>query len=506
MICSEDNAIMERYNLALDLFHKGGYDEAQIILAELVLENQVWLRPLLLQAYIFRAMKCPVQEMQSLQKLLARGKALINHGKGDNDMLAEAWSLLGEVFVKLGECRLAVEAFLQSSALECDLRKKREEYSNGIFSANYCEDVSDGEWQELYRGYRQLLKDIVPQKLSLPHRHDKIRVGYLSGDVRSHPVADFLRPLLEYHNSEKFFAYLYQANACGDNITQVLQKWADCVQIVSDMTDREIAEKIVADEIDVLIDLSGHTKGNRLPVLAYHPAPVILSGIGYFNSLGMEIDGFLSDVHCSPSAEHPSFSEKLLRLPYTHFCYSPFQPFPEVAKKMAWEKNGYITFGCFNNFSKVNDEQLKIWDRIMRLCPQSHLLLKHQLFDSAEGRAWTIERMKRLGLSVDRVEMRGFSADYLSEYYDVDIALDTFPYTGGVTTLEAMFMGVPVVSRYGSRHGTRFGLSFCAMQVYLSWQRAMLKAMYRGRQAWLLIRNYLYCCIEICVACCNYHH
>lgn len=460
MIDSDDNAAMEQYNRALDLFRTGEYDGAQAILAELVQANRVWLRPLLLQAYVFRALKNPVQEMQSLQELLARGKALADPGRGDTDMLADAWSLLGEVLVKLGECRLAVEAFLQSSALERDLQKKREEYSNAIFAANYCGDISDEKWQDLYKGYRKLLQDIVPQRLPLPYRHDRFRVGYLSGDVRRHPVADFLRPLLEYHDKERFQIYLYQTNMHGDDITQRLQGWADCIRVVSGMADEEIAGQIAADEIDVLVDLSGHTKGNRLPVLAYRPAAVILSGIGYFNSLGLAIDGFLSDVHCSPLAEQPAFSEKLLRLPHTHFCYKPFRHFPDVADKMAWQRNGYITFGCFNNFSKVTDEMLKIWHRIMQACPGSRLLLKHQLFDSAEGRGWTLRRMKGLGFSVGRVELRGFSENYLAEYRDMDIALDTFPYTGGITTLESLYMGVPVVSWYGSRHGTRFGLSF----------------------------------------------
>ena len=456
--------LYQLYDEAYAFYNSKCYYQALEVLARLRQRNSVWLRPVLLQAYIMRAMQCPVQEMEMLQQLLAQGERLPVLSESDEDILAESWSLLGEVLVKLGECRLAVDAFLQSSALERDWQKKCEEYSNGIFAANYSSGISYESWQALYAGYRALLQGIVPLKLTAlengSYGHGKIRVGYLSADLVRHPVAYFLYPLLEHFDRGSFQVYLYRVNPAADRVTEQLQSFADCTRVVSGLGCREIAEQIARDEIDVLVDLSGHTKDNRLPVLAYRPAPVILSGIGYFNSLGMDIDGFLSDVYCSPAEGHPAFVERLLRLPHTHFCYHPLNEFPVIAGKMAWERNGYITFGCFNNFSKVTDEMLMAWGRILQACAGSRLLLKHKLFDSAEGREWTVQRMKRLGLPVERIELRGFSLVYLQEYYDIDIALDTFPYTGGLTTMEALYMGVPVVSRYGSRHGTRFGLSF----------------------------------------------
>ena len=455
------------YDRALALYHNNEQVQALAVLDEVQMLIPEWLRPLLLRAYILRTMSCPVQEMNVLQDLLVRAGERKQQSESDNDMVTEAWSLLGEVLVKLGECRLAVDAFLQSSRMERDIRKKREEYSNAIFAANYCNGLSDAEWQELYAGYRGLLQDIVPLKLPLlengRYGHDKIRIGYLSADLRLHPVAYFLRPLLEFHDRDSFQVFLYKANTEEDCVTEQLQGWADCTRSIANLSDEEAASQIAADEIDILVDLSGHTKDNRLPVLAYKPAPVILSGIGYFNSLGMYTDGFLSDVYCSHQETHPAFTEKLLRLPYTHFCYSQFGKLPAINEEMAWERNGYITFGCFNNFSKVTDEMLLAWGEILRLCPDSRLLLKHKLFDGgagSEGWEWAIERFKKLDLPVARIELRGFSAGYLSEYNDVDIALDTFPYVGGLTTVEALLMGVPVATLYGDRHGMRFGLSF----------------------------------------------
>lgn len=452
------------YNCALKLYQAGIYSEALKILDELQRLAPIWLRPFLLRAYIVRAVDCPVQEMQVLQQLLKQGNDLPQLSAGDTDIMSEAWSMLGEMLVKLGECRLAVDAFLHSSCMERDIKTKREEYSNAIFAANYCSDISDERWQELYAGYRQLLKEIVSLKLSVSedgrYSHKKIRIGYLSADLRRHPVAYFLRPLLEFYDREHFQVFLYRSNVDADGVTEQLQGWADCTRLIADMADEEAALQIASDEIDILVDLSGHTKGNRLPILAYRPAPVILSGIGYFNSLGMYTDGFLSDVYCSPYELHPAFSEKLLRLPDTHFCYSQFEELPALHEQMAWERNGYVTFGCFNNFSKVTDEMLLVWKEILYKCPSSRLLLKHKLFDSEEGRQWTLHRLQKLELPVERVDFRGFSAEYLQEYNDIDIALDTFPYTGGLTTVEALLMGVPVVSMYGDRHGTRFGLSF----------------------------------------------
>lgn len=458
------SAVFSLYDRALALYHNNELVQALAVLDKVQGLASDWLRPLLLQAYILRKMNCPVQEMNALHDLLFRAGDREQQSQSDNDMIAEAWSMLGEVLVKLGECSLAVDAFLQSSRMERDIKKKREEYSNAIFAANYCSDVSDERWQELYAGYRQLLEDIVPLKLSVSeagrYSHEKIRVGYLSADLRSHPVAYFLRPLLEFHDRDSFQVFLYKANTEEDCVTEQLQGWADYTRSIANLSDEGAASQIAADEIDILVDLSGHTKDNRLPVLAYKPAPVILSGIGYFNSLGMDIDGFLSDVYCSPQETHPAFKEKLLKLPNTHFCYSQFEKFPAINEQMAWERNGYVTFGCFNNFSKITDEMLLVWQKILCRCPGSRLLLKHKLFDSEEGRQWVISRMQRLALPVERVELRGFSVGYLQEYNDVDIALDTYPYTGGLTTLEALLMGVPVVTLYGNRHGTRFGLSF----------------------------------------------
>ena len=487
--------MQEQYNKAYELYQAGKNNEALTALQDLLellksAENVLWLRPWLLQCYILRNLDCPVQEMEVLEGLVEKLAESDNLSDGDRQLGAEIYSLLGEVCCRLGECSLAVEAFLQSANWEQDKAQKLIEYSNAIFTTNYCDNISHKRWHKLYDGYRKLLQNIQPLNAK-PKDHQKIRIGYLSGDIRRHPVAYFLRPLLEYTDRERFAVYLYQTNQGQDSLSEKLHGWADCVRMVSGRSHEEIAGCIAEDEIDILVDLSGHTCDNHLPVLAYRPAPVEISAIGYFNSTGLSIDGFLSDKYCSPSSYNADFQEPLLQLPDTHFCYSPDFDYPQISLQSPWQKNGYITFGCYNNFSKVTDELLQVWAQILQQCPQSRLILKHKLFDSVEGRQWTVRRLENLALPVERIELRGFSADYLQQYNDVDIALDTYPYTGGLTTMEALLMGVPVVSRYGSRHGTRFGLSFLSnigldMLAAANWQEYVQKALLLAKNPELL--------------------
>ena len=458
--------LTEIYGEALAAYNAKDYDKALAMADDFLASGIVYSRFLLLKAYIFRDTGRYVQEMEILQELLRIEEQL---GNREKDILATAWSLLGAVCVMLGETEAAVDYILLSADYEQDFATKCNEYSNAIFAANYCENFSAGRWQELYAGYRALLKDIEPVRLQHngDYGHEKLRIGYLSADFVCHPVAYFIRPLLEFCDREKFSIYLYSAGETEDDISAHIFGWADEVRRISKLSYQEAAEMIAADEIDVLVDLSGHTRNNRLPILAYRPAPKILSGIGYFNSLGMDIDGFLSDRYCCYGAEkdgnsyqHAEFFEPLLMLPKTHFCYSMWTPYPRPADELPCVKNGYITFGCFNNFSKVTDAMLKLWRDILQRVPHSRLLLKHKLFDSAEGREWTVKRLQGLGFPVERVDFQAFSKEYLKCYRQVDIALDTFPYAGGLTTVEALMMGVPVVTKYGNRHGTRFGLSF----------------------------------------------
>ena len=451
--------IFEVYQQALACWKQGKLEQAKKMLQEFwQVTGKRSLRGMLLMAYILRDKKEYVSEINILYELFHDFS-----GTEENSLLADAWSVLGSALRMLGESELSVEAFRKSMDLEPNPAQKIIECSNAIFSANAIADVTPDYMQELYALYRNLLAElkIHPYTRRICN-HSRIRVGYLSADFRNHAVGQFIRPLFCHYDNSRFAVYAYSLNVVEDEVTQSLQTCGSVWRSMVDANWEEIAAQIRQDEIDILVDLSGHTAKNALPVFAYQAALVQISGIGYFNSTGIyETTGFLSDVYCAPLTNSPYFTEPLLRLPHSHFCYQPFTHFPEVGQ-LPVERNGYITFGCFNNFSKVTDSMLCVWKQILDAVPKARLLLKHNLFGEQEGREYTLKRLRKLGFPVSRVELRGFSQDYLEQYRDMDIALDTSPYPGGLTTCEALYMGVPVITLIGNRHGARFGYSFLA--------------------------------------------
>lgn len=445
------------YQQAWGLWKEKRFVEAEEYLYSFWRQSEIrTLRGMLLLAYIFRDEQRYVSEIRQLEELLR----VFGHSE-EKDLLADAWSMLGGALRQLGENELSVRAFLQAMELESKPEQKLVECSNAIFVSNAIDGITAPRMDALYAVYQGLLNGLHVRPYNKPcWNHACIRVGYLSGDLHNHPVAQFVRPLLLDYDPRQFRVYVYQLDCMCDEITQQLKRGGAVWKMVNALSFAELAAQIRSDEIDVLFDLSGHTAGNVLPVFAWKPALVQISGIGYFNSTGIfETRGFLSDRYCSPESESPYFIEPLLRLSHSHFCYQPFNKFPEEGEVPCLRK-GYVTFGCFNNFAKVNDSMLLLWKKILEAVPGAHLLLKHMLFGTAEGREYTIQRFCRLGLPLERIELRGFSNEYLEQYHDIDIALDTSPYPGGLTSCEALYMGVPMVTMTGDRHGARFGYSF----------------------------------------------
>ena len=447
------------YNYALDLYRHGkllqAWDEINNYEKQ---GGKKYLLGGLLKAYILRAQKKYVSEVALIDDLVQKYA-----DSNDAERLADAYSLLGEGLRMLGDAKSAQDAFLQSAHWEPDGQKKLVELSNAIFTANALENLQPQEMEKLYGMYRQGLQDLSVEPYDEPvWQHEKIRVGYLSADWRNHPVGHLVHSLLFDYDERDFVVFVYNLNEHNDSVTKKLRESRTVWREMSGKSPAEIAAQIRVDEIDILVDLGGHTADNALPVLAYKPAKKQVSGIGYFNSTGLKsCDGFLTDIYCSPVDASSYFTERLLRMPHCHFCYQPLMSMPEVSE-LPYFKNNYITFGSFNNFAKVNDKVLAVWRQILEMVPDARLLLKHGLLGSEEGRSYTRQRLINMGMPLERIEMRGFSADYLSQYADMDIALDTFPYTGGVTTCEALYMGVPVVTLKGNRHGANFGYSFLA--------------------------------------------
>lgn len=439
--------VLEIYAAALNEYRNKNYEKSLEILDELKKIAPNWDKAILLEAYIRRDQKLYVTEISLLENFfevvdIAQEKYLV----------ADAYSLFGSALRNLGKSKEAVQFFLTSARLEENSEAVCTEISNAIFAANDVENFTAADFEKLYAEYRKNLAAIQPfEKIS--YNHKKLRVGYLSADFNEHPVMNWAGALIFNHDKKLFDVYCYGAGKDFDAVTEKIKacvNWRD----ISELNDFDAAKIIRADEIDILFDFSGHTSGNRLPILAYKPATVQISGIGYMNSTGLNcVDYFLSDKTCAGNLEF--FTENLICMSRSHFCYTPLKNFlaPKIPAK------DFITFGCFNNFGKVTDSMLKAWKKILDAVPRSRLILKHKIFDTAEGKNFISARLKNLGINLSRVEMRGFSTNYLEQYNEIDIALDTFPYNGGLTTCEALFMGVPVVTLYGERHGTRFGLS-----------------------------------------------
>ena len=289
----------------------------------------------------------------------------------------------------------------------------------------------------------------------------KLRIGYISPDFRLHAAAYFFMPLVRDFDAASFEVTCY-ARGKRDRVTSLFRqksvRWKD----VSRLSARDAARLIERDGIDILVDLAGHTQGSGLLVLARRPAPVQMTAIGYMATTGLRaVDYFLSDIYCSPwDMGARGFSEKVLRMPHSHLCYVPvLRDMPKSGGEAPFVRNGYITFGSFNNFSKVSDDMLALWRGVLERMKGARLVVKSKICSIAAGRKIVKERLQRFGIPLAQVELRPYSPDYLEQYTDIDIALDTFPYTGGVTTCEALYMGVPVITKAGGTHGSRFSTS-----------------------------------------------
>lgn len=230
-----------------------------------------------------------------------------------------------------------------------------------------------------------------------------------------------------------------------DRLRGEIEHWHN----IAALSDAEAAAKILNLGIDILVDLSGHTAGNRLPLFAQKPAPRQVSWLGYGNTVGLdEIDYLLTDAVSSPPDDGQRFRETLLRLPHSRLCYQPLAGLPPVTPPPV-VRNGYITFGCFNNPAKLNEPVLRLWAQILAGQPTARLVLKP--FQGATERAHWQERLAAAGIDPARVELRPASSygAMLEEYADIDIALDPFPFTGGATTCDALICGVPVITLRG---------------------------------------------------------
>jgi len=375
---------------------------------------------------------------------------------------AEAYGGLGGVLADQGRLDPAIKAFRTAIRLDPNAPSR---YSPLLYTLHFHEGYDTRQIQAEHLQWSQRFADPLSAGAA-PHDNDRLpgrrlRLGYVSPDFRRHPVGRFVVPLLEHHDHAQFEVFCYSGVRRPDDLTERLRRSADhwCEAIGS--SDDAFAERIRQDRIDVLVDLTMHMTDSRLLAFARRPAPVQVTWLAYVGTTGLKaIDYRLSDPYLDPVGPAPAgdeYAEETYRLLRCYWCYEPTDPTPDVGPLPALAA-GHVTFGCFNNFCKVTTPTLQLWATLLQSVPRSRLLL--------HGNPGTYQQdVRRMfaqaGITADRLEFVGFQpvTEYLRQYHRVDIALDPFPYGGGTTTCDSLWMGVPVVTLAGRTAVGRSGVS-----------------------------------------------
>ena len=381
-----------------------------------------------------------------------------------NPDYAEAHNNLGVAFQDQGRLDEATLSFQKSMSLKPDYVLA---HSSLLSNFNYCPNLSREEiHNESLTWDRKYAKMLTEKELAYSNTKDKnrkLKIGYVSPDFKAHSVAYFFEPLLKARNKERMEVFCYSNVMTPDHVTKRLKTETDHWRSIVGKSDEAVAKLIREDGIDILVDLAGHTKGNRLLVFGYKPAPIQITYLGFPNTTGLStIDFRITDSFADPSGQTDGFyTEKLMRMPRTFLCYEAPENLPSIQKE-SFSKKGTITFGSFNNRVKINTEVIKVWSEILTRTANSRLILKAKQLTDSSVKDHLLELFRNHGVSPEQViliEWAASSFDHFNLYNQIDIALDTFPYNGTTTTCEALWMGTPVIALKGDRHAGRVGVS-----------------------------------------------
>jgi len=363
----------------------------------------------------------------------------------------KALSLLGQWHAQQGDAEAAVSCFDRALAIKPD---DEAALSNRIFSLDFVE-TSDFAQQQAARAewWRQVGSKIASP---LPCDNDrnpgrKLVVGYVSAEFKHRSAAYTYRPVLQNHDKSRFEIICYSGSTNEDAVTDSFRQAADRWRSVSQWTDERLADCIRADKVDILIDLSGHGDGNRLRVFAAKPAPIQVTAWGHGTGTGLPtIDYLFSDPVAVPAEVRPLFAEQIYDLPSLVIVEPP--PAELRCAEPPAISNGYVTYGVLNRISKISDAAIRVWARILQSDVTSRLLIKDKLLDDASIQRLLLERFAGHGIEPSRISFQGSTTreGHLAAHQQVDICLDPFPQGGGVTTWEALYMGVPVVAKLGN--------------------------------------------------------
>ncbi|NAO98476.1 FkbM family methyltransferase [Halomonas sp. MG34] len=370
---------------------------------------------------------------------------------------------LGNVLNSLGRLEESLAVYKKAISLPDSTSLA---WSNYLTTAHYHPEISEAKLQKICMEWGRSFDLTETKEFNvLLKKEKKIRIGMISDGFRSHPVGHMIISALENCSSYQFDFYFYSSNNHCDDVTERFKNIASKWQVIDHLEDSEFCSLVVSDCVDIFVDLSGHNSGNRMMAVAMRAAPLQIKWVGgLINTTGVKaIDYLISDSIETPLGVDDRYVENLIRLPDDYICYSPPVYAPLVSSLPAI-KNGFVTFACFNNGKKINDVVISRWAEILHRVPRSKLYLKSIQYESKEMKDHIELKIKDLGISADRLIIEGPSRhrELLASYENVDIALDPWPYSGGLTTCEALLMGVPVITLPGPTFAGRHSATHLA--------------------------------------------
>lgn len=476
-------------NLGMVLSCMGRYEEAQTVLREVLAQtpdypeawnnlgialdgkpkeaepafrNALAYRPLFPQASIGLA-NCLKE-----QGRVEEGLAVLRASLDTSPEHQESYVSLGGLLMELGDIAASEQAF--AKALKLD-PKDTAAHSLRMFCMTYSDAFSTAQRLEAAHGFGKALSNKAKPYVEWQRpKSQRLRIGMVSGDFRKHPVGYFLENVLPHLASDSVELFAYSSNRKADELTERLRPFFQHWTLIQGKSDRDAARHIHDDGLDILLDLSGHTAFNRLGVFAYRPAPVQASWLGYWATTGVEqMDVFIADNAGVPTPSAQPFTEKVCTLP-TRLCFSSPENAPAVAPLPAFTK-GCVTFGCFQNMSKISDATLRLWEPLFAALPSARLRLQAKQLKDPTARERILSRLAAHGITADRVELAGPTErlEYLAAHAEVDIILDTVPYNGGTTTCEGLWMDVPTLTLAGESLIARQGASLLTAAGLADW-------------------------------------
>jgi predicted O-linked N-acetylglucosamine transferase (SPINDLY family) len=388
---------------------------------------------------------------------------------------AEAYYNLGSIFRREGKLSEAIACFRQAISFKSGYI---DAYSNLLACLNSVGNALPDDYLSLAADFGRVLTEKCTRRYTAwhcPATFERLKVGVVSGDLRTHPVGFFLESVLAKLDQTRLELIAYSTNVIEDTLTERIRPFYSEWKSLTGLSDEAAASLIHADGLHVLVDLSGHTERNRLPVFACKPAPIQVSWLGYFATTGVtEIDFVLADQITVPIEQQNQFTEKTWYLPDTRLCFTPPDQDPAInvaVAELPAKAAGSITYGCFQNLAKISDEVLKVWKLILDRVPESRVRFQCSQLDHPSTAQQFRMRIQQVGIETSRIEFHGAMsrAEYFAAHNSIDIILDTFPYSGGTTTCEALWMGVPTVTLAGNTMLARQGAGLLTAAGLAEW-------------------------------------